>query len=291
MQRRTLLKALAAFLPAASLRGLNADAGARLRLITRGDDLGCARSLNRAMKECFEKGILKNCSVLAPAPFIDEGARLLARHKALCFGLHCALTSEWVSRRWGPVAPRERVSSLVDRQGYLHLTNEAARASARSDEALVELQAQLDKARRLGFDIKYADLHMNTVSLVPGLLEPWSAWCKSQGLIAARAIGRRLPMPDSWNSPDRRIQGDYVEQLIAALKSAEPGDYLIVGHPGYLDSELRGLGHAGYPGEAVAHNLNWQRQAFVDARVLRYCRQNDVQPVRYDEVASANGAS
>ena len=32
------------------------------------------------------------------------------------------------------------------------------------DEALIELQAQFDKARGLGLDIRYADLHMNTVA-------------------------------------------------------------------------------------------------------------------------------
>ncbi|MGH9937478.1 MAG: ChbG/HpnK family deacetylase, partial [Blastocatellia bacterium] len=63
----------------------------RIRLITRGDDLGCARSLNRAMKECYEKGILKNCSVLAATPYVEEAARMLAKAKGLCFGLHCVL--------------------------------------------------------------------------------------------------------------------------------------------------------------------------------------------------------
>jgi predicted glycoside hydrolase/deacetylase ChbG (UPF0249 family) len=80
-------------------------------LITRGDDLGCARSLNRAMKECYEKGILKNCSLLAATPYIEEAAMMLARAKGLCFGLHCDLTSEWDNVRWKPVASPEKVPS------------------------------------------------------------------------------------------------------------------------------------------------------------------------------------
>jgi len=287
MHRRTFLKhATFALMPLPVVA--SSASSTRIRLITRGDDLGCAHGLNRAMKECSEKGILKNCSVLAPAPHLEEGVKLLARAKSLCFGLHSAPTSEWDSRRWGPVAPREKVPSLVDAQGFLHLNNDSARTAVRPDEALIELQAQLDKARGLGLDIRYADLHMNTVALVPGLLENWQKWCKSQGIIAAHQVGRRLPLPDSWNSPDRRIQGDYVGQVISALKSAEPGDYLLVSHPGYDNAELRSLGHAGYPGEAVAHNLNWQRVAFVDARVVKYCRENGVRPIRYDEVSVVN---
>lgn len=43
---------------AMALAGINASNQKRIRLITRGDDLGCARSLNRAVKECYQKGIL-----------------------------------------------------------------------------------------------------------------------------------------------------------------------------------------------------------------------------------------
>jgi chitin disaccharide deacetylase len=149
MYRRAFLKHTA-WATILTRYGAGADRARRLRLITRGDDLGCARSLNLAMKECFEKGILKNCSVLAPAPYLEEGVRMLASAKGLCFGLHSALTSEWDSRRWGPVAPRQSVPSLVDAQGFLHLSNDAAQAKVRPDEALIELQAQLDKARGWG---------------------------------------------------------------------------------------------------------------------------------------------
>ena len=65
--------------------GIDKPVPSRIRLITRGDDLGCARSLNQAVKECYEKGILKNCSVLAASPYVEEGAKLLAKNKGLCF--------------------------------------------------------------------------------------------------------------------------------------------------------------------------------------------------------------
>ena len=243
---------------AIALAGMAAAPAPRIRLITRGDDLGCARSLNLAIKECYEKGILKNCSVLAASPYVEEAAKLLAKTKGLCFGLHTDLTSEWDNVKWGPVAPREQVPSLLDSKGYLHQTNDGVKASAKADEALLELQAQLDKLLKLGFDIKYADLHMNTVQVVPDLPDRFGEWCRKNRLIDTRKIGGRLKLPGS--SPiTRKHPGDYVADVMNALKTAADGEYLIVGHLGHNDAEIKNLGHPGYPGEAVAHNLNWER--------------------------------
>jgi YdjC-like protein len=293
MNRRTFLHnssiGLTGLLAVSSRAASNA---ARIRLITRGDDLGCARSLNRAVKECYEKGILKNCSVLAATPYIEEAAKTLAGEKGLCFGLHCDLTSEWDNVRWKPVAPPEKVPSLIGKDGALRQTNEAVWANAKADEALIELQAQLDRARRLGFDIKYADLHMGTVQRVPGLAEKFGPWCRSQNIIDTRGIGAPIPnLPDFWNSPGRKKQGDYVEQLMTALRSAPDGEYLIVGHTAYDDEETRKLGHDGYPGDSVAHNLNWERLGYSDPRIVRFVKENGVQPIRYDETPAAREQS
>ena len=271
---------------AIALAGMAAAPAPRIRLITRSDDLGCARSLNLAIKECYEKGMLKNCSVLAASPYVEEAAKLLAKTKGLCFGLHADLTSEWDNVKWGPVAPREQVPSLLDSRGYLHQTNDGVKAAAKADEALLELQAQLDKLRRLGFDIKYADLHMNTVQVVPDLPDRFGEWCRKNRLIDTRKIGGRLKLPPS--SPiTRKHPGDYVVDVMNALKTAADGEYLIVGHLGHNDAEIKNLGHPGYPGEAVAHNLNWERLAYSDPRMLKFVKENGVLPIRYDETEAA----
>ena len=79
MKRRAFLQSsVGAIASAVAVERMNLAAG-KVRLITRGDDLGCARSLNRAVQECYKKGILKNVSVLAASPYVEEAAKLLDR--------------------------------------------------------------------------------------------------------------------------------------------------------------------------------------------------------------------
>jgi hypothetical protein len=280
MERRAFLQNALAAVPALNLA--NQSGSKKIRLITRGDDLGAARSLNKATLECFKRGILKNVSVLAATPYVEEAARMMAKEKGICFGLHCDLTSEWDNVKWSSVAPREQVSSLLDAKGYLFQTNDGVRASAKADEALIELQAQLDKARKLGFDIRYADTHMGTVNVVPGLGDKFGEWCRRNRLIDTRRIGGRLKLP-SASPVDRKHPGDYVADVMNALKAAGSGEYLIVGHLAFNDAEIRNLGHPGYPGDAVAHNLNWERLAYVDPRIVKFVGESGVQPIGYDE--------
>ena len=97
-----------------------------------------------------------------------------------------------------------------------------------------------------------------------------------KGLINSDRISSRLPSV--------KIDGNLVEKLIANLEMAEPGRYLIIGHPGYDNEELRSLGHKGYPGEQVARSRDWQRKIFMDKRIIKYCQNNNVLPIRFDEI-------
>ena len=114
---------------------------------------------------------------------------------------------------------------------------------------------------------------------VEGLDERYARWCEREGLRPHHLYHRPLPRAGG--------QGDRVEQLLAALKAAEPGQYAVVGHPAYENAEMRALGHAGYPGEQVAREREWERRMFMDPRVVRYCQENGVVPIRYDEAVRA----
>ena len=81
---------------------------------------------------------------------------MFAGRAEFCFGLHATLSAEWDAVKWGPILPAEQVPSLVDECGLFftgpHIFRERP---PRMHEILAELQAQLDKVRRLGFPVAY----------------------------------------------------------------------------------------------------------------------------------------
>jgi hypothetical protein len=248
----------------------------RIRLITRGDDCGSAHTANVAIVDAYRQGMLRNVSIMVPCAYVEEAAGMLAGETGLCCGLHGTITAEWDAVRWGPVLSPDRVSSLVGARGHFFQTTRALQDHGpKLREVMLELQAQLDRARALGFDVRYADQHMGFGRVIDGLNEAFDAWCAREGIRSSRPYGRRLPDVD--------VEGDLVEQLIARLQAAPPGQYLIVGHPAYDNDEMRAFGHTGYPGEVVAMERDWQRCMFMDPRIVRYCGENGVQPIRYDE--------
>ena len=249
---------------------------ARIRLITRADDAGTNATVNRAILEACREGIARNVSVMVTCPAAEEAAALLADVPGVCVGLHTTLNAEWDDVRWGPVLPPEQVPSLVDERGHFFASTRALHENRpSSEEVFAELQAQLDRARALGLDVRYADMHMGWGWVAAGLEPRFDQWCAREGILSHRPFNRRLPWPGD--------EGDPVEQVIGQLEAAEPGQYVLVAHPAYDTPEMRQLGHMGYPGERVATERDWQRRMFTDPRMLAYCRERGVTPIRYDE--------
>src|SRR2546423_13369846 len=114
-------------------------------LVIHADDAGMAHSVNRATVEALEKGWITSASILVVCPWIPEVARWARAHPDADLGIHLALNSEWTPFRWGPVSPVDKVSSLLDEEGYPPTAEETAPAKARPKEPDRELRYQLDR--------------------------------------------------------------------------------------------------------------------------------------------------
>src|SRR6267142_6866999 len=118
-------------------------------LIVHADDLRVTHSVNAASIKALESGAVNSASIMVPCPWFPEIADYAKAHPEMDFGLHLTLTSERVYYRWGPVAPADKVSSLMDQNGYFHHDWEA-NAHINAKEVEVELRAQIERALAMG---------------------------------------------------------------------------------------------------------------------------------------------
>jgi chitin disaccharide deacetylase len=247
-----------------------------IRIITRGDDCGSSHSANLGIMEAAKAGLLKNISVMVTCPFIEEAATMFARRTEFCFGLHATLNAEWDAVKWGPVLPPEQIPSLVDEHGMFFPGPHVFRKHPpRMQEILAELQAQLQKARRLGFPITYVDSHMLFELDVDGLEEQMSAWTAQEGLLYHGYYGCPLPKGGPKDDP--------VEAFISRLEALQPGQYLLHAHPAVDSSELRALGNKDTAGEQLAATRSMDIRLFTDPRVLACYERRHILPLRYDQ--------
>jgi hypothetical protein len=136
--------------------------GARV-LILHVDDMGMSFDSNEGGIDALTKGASTSCSVMMPCPWVPAFVHWLKNHPEIDAGLHLTLTSEWQGYRWGPVAGKTNVPGLVDPEGAMWPSVEAVVAHATADEVEMEIRAQLDRARKMGFEPTHLDTHMGTL--------------------------------------------------------------------------------------------------------------------------------
>jgi chitin disaccharide deacetylase len=206
-------------------------------LIIRSDDAGMSHAVNTALERLIASGLPLSVSVMFPTPWHQETVELLKRHPDVSVGIHLTLNSEWKHYRWGPVAGRSAVPTLVDADGYffpsaadLYQNNPNLR------EVEVELRAQLDRARRSGLKIDYVDFHMGTVSGKPEFLAIAERLASEFGFGMSGHFGETSHDPQYWAAPSQKI-----DSLVAMVDRLAPGVNMLITHVGIDGPELGAL--------------------------------------------------
>jgi predicted glycoside hydrolase/deacetylase ChbG (UPF0249 family) len=130
-------------------------------LIVNCDDFGMHDAVNVAVIDSIDRGIAGSCSLMVPCPSAPHAMRLLRGRPEISFGVHLTLVRDSVQDRWGPLAGRARVPSLLDDTGELFTAAGRAGllARARPDEIEREFRAQIDAVADRGLSPTHLDFH------------------------------------------------------------------------------------------------------------------------------------
>lgn len=138
-------------------------------LILHADDLAVSHSQDAASFDALDRGAVTSASIMVPCPWLTEVADYAKTHPDADLGLHLTLTSEWKTYRWGPVASRDKVPTLLDPSGYLWPETLPAVQHINAGEAELEIRAQIERALAMGIHPSHLDSHMGVLFARPDL--------------------------------------------------------------------------------------------------------------------------
>lgn len=267
-------------------------------VIIHGDDLGETHAVNAAAIKALEAGSINSASLMVPCPWFPEVADYTRSHPGADFGLHLTLTSERVYYRWGPVAPADKVPSLLDENGYLHHDWDKNQ-HINPKEVEIELRAQIERALAMGVRPTHLDSHQyrlivngkdlfdvmvrvaHEYKLPVFVTRDWftehSYLEKSLGpddivLDHTVTIGPEVPR-EKW-----------ADFYISALKNLKPGVTEFVIHPGFDDEELRAATR-----ERSTWGSAWRQRDFdffSSNQFRQILVQENIKPITWRELAN-----
>ncbi len=239
---------------ACELLGVGADA--RL-LVLNCDDLGMYRAVNAGIVEAVRRGAATTCSLMTPCPAAAHAIELLRRRPRIPFGIHLTVVCDLPGHRWGPLAPKEKVPSLLDGDGELFglRGRDELMAQAQLDELELEFRTQIESALTAELEPTHLDWHCFLDGGRDDVFELGFALAREYGLAlraSERGSQQRLkarglpamdhPLLDSFSLEIDGKSARYAE----LLRTLPPGLSQWAVHPALADDEAKGLDPGGW---------------------------------------------
>ncbi len=231
---------------------LGYPANAKL-LILHADDLAVAHSVNVASLSALDSGAISSGSAMVPTPWLAEVAAYARAHPNADLGLHLTITSEWETYRWGSVESKDKVPSLLDRDGTFPRETDVVATRATVLEVERELRAQIDRAITVGIRPTHLDSHMGALFSTPELFATYVKVAREYRLpfLAMRGDPRTAPQPplsihdvllDTLIAADVSTPRDqWAKFYLDAIANLKPGLTEMLVHLGHDDAELQAV--------------------------------------------------
>jgi predicted glycoside hydrolase/deacetylase ChbG (UPF0249 family) len=265
------------------------------------DDLGEWHAVNAAAMQAFATGLVTSGVAMAPCPWFPELAAWAKEHPEFDLGLHVTVTSERTDYRWGPVASRDRVPSLLDAGGYLEKIQIEAARRIDPREAELEATAQLERALALGLKPTHLDSHQAVLYQRADLFQALVRVSRRFGIplglarshldehtFMAEALAPGTVVIDrAFDIPPTVPPEGWADWYDEQIRSIGPGVTQVVMHLGIADAELR-AGTRDRP----TWGAEWRQRDFdyfTSDRFRRLLRENGLEVVTWREIGALAG--
>jgi predicted glycoside hydrolase/deacetylase ChbG (UPF0249 family) len=279
-------------------------------LIIHADDAGMSHSVNRGTIDSMKNGVVSSASIMVPCPWFKEFAEIARENPDFDYGIHLTLNSEWDNYRWGPVAPKGKVPSLVDEEGYLWDNVRQVAQHAKAEEVAVELRAQINRALKFGVPLTHLDTHMGAVLSRPDLFEVYTKLASEFDLpvmmlrefdvqrkreypaLIVEQAGRLVKQLENEGFPlldtiSQFYGGDTHDerraQYVKTLQNLEPGVSQLIIHCGYADDELRAITES-------AERRNGDRDIFMEPQIAKLIKSLEIEVITWKQFREINDA-
>ncbi len=223
-------------------------------LILNADDLAVSHSEDDASFSALDGKLVSSATAMVPCPWFTEVAAYARAHPDADIGLHLTLTAEWQSYRWGPIAPRALVPSLIGPDGYFYPDSGEVAKHAKLDEVEIEIRAQIERAEAMGLTPSHLDAHMHALYATPELFAVLQKVAREYKLPIRMARNETIfqsklpllapgdPIPDAIFSPGADIPASgWKDYYVNVIRNLQPGVTEIFVHLAHDDAETQAI--------------------------------------------------